>query len=90
MLDTYIKIFADQKNLVSLIQYKKISLNPFSYFFSTIFFLYDSGAHCNIFLDRVSRLWHIRNITFRFTMLSTLLRKLGYHICVLELSGWRF
>ena len=27
MLDTYIKIFTDQKNLVSLIQYKKISLN---------------------------------------------------------------
>ena len=25
MLDTYVKIFADQKNLVSLIQYKKIS-----------------------------------------------------------------
>ena len=89
MLDTYIKIFADQKNLVSLIQYKKISLNPFSYFFQQ-FFLYDSGAHCNILLDRVSRLWHIRNITYRFTMLSTLLRKLGYHICVLELSGWRF
>ena len=39
MLDTYVKIFADQKNLVSLIQYKKISLNPFSYFFSTIFFI---------------------------------------------------
>ena len=89
MLNTYIKIFADQKNLVSLIQYKKISLNPFRYFFSTNF-LYDSGAHCNILLDRVSRLWHIRNITYRFTMLSTLLRKLGYHICVLELSGWRF
>ena len=48
MLDTYIKIFADQKNLVSLIQYKKISLNPFSYFFSTIFF-YMIPGHIAIF-----------------------------------------
>ena len=90
MLDTYIKIFADKKNLVSLIQYKKYIIKSFQLFFFNKFFYYDSWAHCNILLDRVSRLWHIRNITYRFTMLSTLLRKLGYHICVLELSGWRF
>ena len=48
MLDTYIKIFADQKNLVSLIQYKKISLNPFSYFFFNNFF-YMIPGHIAIF-----------------------------------------